>query len=100
MGIPSLMISRLPFVYILTLNWNNSSATADFLSSCAMMTYPNFRVVVIDNGSATGSLDLVTVQVPTTTLVVNASNIARLLFKGRPDSARAYAYSLWEGIRT
>jgi hypothetical protein len=26
--------------------------------------------------------------------------IARLLLKGRPDSAHAYAHGLWKGIRT
>jgi GT2 family glycosyltransferase len=69
------MTSRLPSVYILTLNWNNASATVDFLRSCAAITYPNFRVVIIDNGSETGSLDLFTAQFPTAKLIVNGSNL-------------------------
>ncbi|HET7091217.1 MAG TPA: glycosyltransferase family 2 protein [Anaerolineae bacterium] len=63
-----------PLVYILTLNWNNLSATTDFLRSCATLTYPNFRVLVIDNASETGPLDVVLAQFPATELIVNDSN--------------------------
>jgi GT2 family glycosyltransferase len=65
----------MPFVYVLVLNWNNAPATADFLESCAALTYPNFQVVVIDNGSEAGSLDSVIAHYPATQLIANESNL-------------------------
>lgn len=41
-----------PLVYIITLNWNRADDTLCLLASCAQLTYPNFRVLIVDNGSA------------------------------------------------
>jgi len=64
-----------PIVYVLTLNWNNPSATADFLESCGAITYSNARVVVIDNASVAGSLDGIITRFPTTELIANETNL-------------------------
>jgi hypothetical protein len=46
----------LPFVYVLTLNWNRCQDTLACLESLAWMSYPNSRILVVDNGSTDGSM--------------------------------------------
>lgn len=41
----------LPRVSVIIVNWNNFKDTAECLESLRKVTYPNFEVVVIDNGS-------------------------------------------------
>lgn len=43
-----------PLVTIVILNWNGLADTTQCLQSLQAVTYPNFRVVVIDNGSDGG----------------------------------------------
>jgi len=40
-----------PLVSIITVNYNQNDVTIDFLNSIAKINYPNFEVVVVDNGS-------------------------------------------------
>jgi GT2 family glycosyltransferase len=47
----------LPKVQILILNWNGFQDTIGCLASVFSLDYPNFGVVVCDNGSTDGSLD-------------------------------------------
>lgn len=44
-----------PLVYIVLLNWNGWRDTDACLESLAGLSYPNFRVVVVDNASSDGS---------------------------------------------
>ena len=44
-----------PKVIVLTLNWNTKEMTAECINSVLESDYPNFEVVVIDNGSSDGS---------------------------------------------
>ena len=39
-------------VYIVLLNWNGLEDTVDCLESCPKLTYPNYRIIVVDNASA------------------------------------------------
>lgn len=45
-----------PSVYILILNWNGWRNTIECLESIQQLYYPNYRIIVIDNGSTDGSL--------------------------------------------
>jgi GT2 family glycosyltransferase len=47
----------LPRVQIIILNWNGYRDTVGCLASVFALDYPDFRVVVCDNGSTDGSLD-------------------------------------------
>ncbi|MGH9789422.1 MAG: glycosyltransferase family 2 protein, partial [Candidatus Acidiferrales bacterium] len=40
-----------PLVAVIVLNWNNWPATAGCLESLQRLTYPNARVLLVDNGS-------------------------------------------------
>src|SRR5215210_5475186 len=45
-----------PLVYIIILNWNGWKDTIECLESLQQLDYPNFRAVVVDNGSSDDSL--------------------------------------------
>ena len=47
-----------PSVSIIVLNWNGINDTLACLDSLATLTYPNFNVIVVDNGSTDDSLAL------------------------------------------
>lgn len=57
MGIETAVPSNLPRVYIVLLNWNGWGDTIECLESLFRMQYPDYRVVVCDNGSEDGSID-------------------------------------------
>ena len=40
-----------PFVSIVTLNWNGTDVTCEFLESTKSFTYKNYEIIVVDNGS-------------------------------------------------
>ncbi|MDD2366348.1 MAG: glycosyltransferase family 2 protein [Desulfuromonadaceae bacterium] len=44
-------------VYIILLNWNGWRDTVECIESLLLLEYPNFRIVLCDNGSNDGSLD-------------------------------------------
>ena len=48
---------RVPKAYIIVLNWNGWRDTIECLESVFRLRYPDFRVVVCDNGSADGSIE-------------------------------------------
>ena len=46
-----------PLIAIVVLNWNGANDTLACLDSLAALTYQNFNVIVVDNGSTDHSLD-------------------------------------------
>ncbi|UCG30880.1 MAG: glycosyltransferase family 2 protein [candidate division WOR-3 bacterium] len=51
----TLRTRKTPLVYVLILNWNGRTVTIDCVESVLKSNYPNFRILVIDNGSTDGS---------------------------------------------
>lgn len=49
--------SNCPKVAIIILNWNGWQDTIECLESLQRITYPNYQVIVIDNGSTDGSIE-------------------------------------------
>jgi len=45
------MVTHWPRVAVLVLNWNDWRSTIECLQTLRNVTYPNYRVVVVDNGS-------------------------------------------------
>jgi GT2 family glycosyltransferase len=54
-----------PKVCIIILNWNGKELLKDCLSSIFKLTdYPNYKVIVVDNGSTDGSVEFVKKNFP------------------------------------
>jgi len=51
------MLSR-PKVSIIVLNWNGLKDTIECLESLKKITYPNYGVIVVDNGSEGNDADV------------------------------------------
>ena len=47
----------LPHVSIVVLNWNDSGVTIACLDALRATTYPNYSIIVVENGSTDGSAD-------------------------------------------
>jgi len=50
-------ITKWPKVAIIILNWNGWKDTIECLESVFRNTYPNYQVIVVDNGSTNGSME-------------------------------------------
>ncbi|MGC8880107.1 MAG: glycosyltransferase family 2 protein [Anaerolineae bacterium] len=68
-------MSRAPSVGVIILNWNNAPDTLACLESVLHSDYPNFHVLVVDNGSTDGSSEAVRAAYPTVTLIENGENL-------------------------
>lgn len=63
-------------VSIIIANWNGRKLLEDCLTSIMEKTdYPNFRVIVIDNGSTDNSVEMIRNKFPTAILIVNERNL-------------------------
>jgi hypothetical protein len=64
-----------PLVYCIILNLNGKELLLETVASVRQMTYPNFRIIVADNGSSDGSPNAVRAQHPETILLENGKNL-------------------------
>ena len=72
-GSPS--VENLPLVYVVILNWNGCTDTAECLKTCLTNRYPRTRIVVVDNGSSDGSELLLRSGFPEITILQTGSNL-------------------------
>ena len=63
-----------PHVGIVILNWNNAPDTLHCLTSVFDLDYPNYRVIVVDNGSTDGSVDAIRTRFPAAELLALGEN--------------------------
>lgn len=63
-----------PLVYIILVNWNQREVTLECLESLSRLTYPNFRIVVIDNASQDGSPAAIAAKFPEVEQIQHATN--------------------------
>jgi GT2 family glycosyltransferase len=64
-----------PSVAILTINYNSRPYIRDFLASLQAVTYPNYRLVVVDNASDDGSPEEISRLFPQAVLMRNGENL-------------------------
>ena len=64
-----------PLVYIVLVNWNGKEVTLDCLLSLSKVTYPDFRIVVVDNASSDGSVAAINTRFPDVRVLTMSSNL-------------------------
>jgi GT2 family glycosyltransferase len=64
-----------PRVVVVVLNWNGGVDTLECLRSLARLSYANYGVLVVDNGSIDGSVEAVRAAFPETEVILNAGNL-------------------------
>lgn len=65
----------MPLVYIVILNWNGWSITLECLQSLDALDYPNYRVLVVDNGSTDDSVARLKLSRPDLELIETGKNL-------------------------
>lgn len=64
-----------PKVGVVVLNWNGWRDTIECLRSLQLLNYPNYQIIVVDNGSTDGSVDRVRAAFPTVPLLQTGANL-------------------------
>lgn len=68
-------ISHQPKVFIIILNWNNLQDTVECLESLKKLDYQNFEIVLVDNASTDGSVQVLEEEYPEVILLKNERNL-------------------------
>jgi GT2 family glycosyltransferase len=63
-----------PLIYIVILNWNAAVVTAECLQSLRSLTYSNYRIILVDNGSSDNSGEILATHFPEVHLLQMESN--------------------------
>ena len=64
-----------PSVTVVVLNWNGGQTTLDCLASVEQLDYPNYSVVVVDNGSTDDTLAQIASRFPEIEQIVHTQNL-------------------------
>lgn len=64
-----------PLVYIIVLTWNGKKDTLECLSSLKELTYPNYKILVVDNASSDGTQEEVQKQFSDVEYILNQTNL-------------------------
>jgi len=64
-----------PLVYVVIPNWNRRDDTLACVESLLQMDYPDFRIVVVDNGSTDDSVQAMARQFPGVEQITNGRNL-------------------------
>src|SRR5664279_2479168 len=61
--------------YIILLNWNGWQDTIACVESCRKLSYPNFRILIVDNGSTDNSEAILRERLPDIELLQTGANL-------------------------
>ncbi|MCC7429950.1 glycosyltransferase family 2 protein [bacterium] len=64
-----------PSVYLIVLNWNGSKLLEETLLSLQKITYKNYKIIVVDNGSVDESVEMLKAKFPQVYLIQNDKNL-------------------------
>ncbi len=67
--------SKYPLVSIVTVNYNQTKVTAEFLQSIGEISYPNIEIFVVDNGSPIDDSDTLKEGFPQINLIKSKKNL-------------------------
>lgn len=67
--------TKTPLVAVVILNWNRPVETLECLAAVYRSTYPNFHVVIVDNGSQDDSVERVSTAYPQAKLLRSMTNL-------------------------
>ncbi|MCK8490389.1 glycosyltransferase family 2 protein [Spirosoma sp. RP8] len=82
-------IKTLPLISLITINYNQAVVTCDMLESTRQLTYPNFEIIVVDNGSVENPTERIRQgNYPNATVVVSPDNLG---FSGGNNLGVRYA---------
>lgn len=70
-----MMETSSPLVYVVTLTWNQREDTMSCLESLGQMTYPHYRLLLVDNASVDGTVEAVRERFPDVDIIVNPENL-------------------------
>jgi GT2 family glycosyltransferase len=62
-------------ISIIILNWNGLNDTLECLDSVKKIDYPNFNVIVVDNGSTDNSVEVIKKRFPDVALIATGRNL-------------------------
>lgn len=62
-------------IYIIILNWNGKDDTIECLGSVYLINYPDYKVVVVDNGSIDGSVAAIKEKFPEVIIIETGENL-------------------------
>lgn len=71
----ALSVKDLPLVTMLVPNYNGEKYLKSCLNSLLATDYPNFRVIVVDNGSTDNSVEFIKKNYPTVRMIRNNENL-------------------------
>ncbi len=69
------MNEKFPLVSIIILSWNNQKLLQNCLKSVYDTNYPNYEIIVVDNGSSDNSPKIVRANYPDVILIENKQNL-------------------------
>lgn len=64
-----------PKVSIILLNWNGKEDTLECLESIRQIDYPNYEIILVDNGSTDGSVEFFRDKYPEIEIIQNEENL-------------------------
>lgn len=64
-----------PLVSVIVPNWNGESLLRECLESLGKLKYPNYEIIVVDNGSTDNSIELIKKSFRETKIIVNPTNL-------------------------
>ena len=73
--IPDCFSNKHPKVTIIILNWNGKEDTIECLESLKHITYPNYEILLVDNGSTDGSVECFRERYPGMEIIENEDNL-------------------------
>lgn len=68
-------MAEYPKVSIIVLNWNGKEDTIECLESLKLITYPNYEILLVDNGSTDGSVKYFRERYPEIEIIENRENL-------------------------